>query len=71
MLNKGFFRMYITVAEYARQKNTTTKQVYDLIHRGELPYKKVKDKLHIFINEDAGDNVEDQQASINNLFESE
>jgi hypothetical protein len=57
--------MYMTVAEYARQHNTTTKQVYDAIHSGKLPYKKMKDKLHIIVD-DAGDNVDDQKNSFVN-----
>ena len=61
--------MFISVADYAREHKTSTKQVYDLIHSGKLPYKKIKDKLHILIDDAEG--AEDQQASINNLFETE
>lgn len=56
--------MYISVAEYARQHNTSTKQVYDLIHTGKLPYKKLKDKLHIWL-EDTEGNTEDQEVNRN------
>lgn len=46
----------LTVREYAKTKNISIKRVYDLIKKHKLKVKKIKNIMHVIVNEDVNAN---------------